>query len=211
MEIRWLGQSCVVVNSAPHDVYFEPFPGLAHPKAKDDGSTVVTFSHPGVLRQHRDEWGASAHLLEGPGEYEIAALALRGVATPMTARDGTRGVNTVYVLEAEGVSICHLGTLSGALSTPALQAIGNVDILIVPAGGPGILSVDAAAAVVRAVEPDIVVPMHYVSGTTGDGIGPIPQLLKELGVSPPDPLPRLNVTRSNLPEEMKVVLLRPVA
>jgi len=211
MEIRWLGQSCFVVTSGPHEVYFEPFPGLAHPLAKDDGSTVVTFSHAGVLRQHREEWGANAHLLEGPGEYEIAALAFRGVPTPMTGRDGARTTNTVYVLEAEGVSVCHLGTLSGTLSTPALQAIGNVDVLMVPAGGPGILAADAAAAVVRAVEPDIVVPMHYVSGGGADGMGPIPQMLKELGVSAPDSLPRLNVTRSNLPEEMKVVLLRAAA
>lgn len=204
MEIRWLGQSCFVVTSGPHDVYFEPFPGLAHPKAKEDGSTVVTFSHAGILRQHREEWGAAAHLLEGPGEYEIAALAFRGVPTPM----GARGINTVYVLEAEGVSVCHLGTLSGTLSTPALQAIGNVDVLMVPAGGPSILPGDAAAAVVRSVEPDIVVPMHYVTGGGADGMGPIPQMLRELGVTAPDPLPRLNVTRSNLPEEMKVVLLR---
>ena len=210
MEIRWLGQSCFVVTSGPHDVYFEPFPGLAHPKAKEDGSTVVTFSHAGVLRQHRDEWGTNAHLLEGPGEYEIAALAFRGVPTPMTARDGARVVNTVYVLEAEGISVCHLGTLSGTLSSPALQAIGNVDVLMVPAGGPGVLPVDAAATVVRSVEPDIVVPMHYVAAGGDDGMGPIPKLLKELGVGTPDPLPRLTVTRSNLPEEMKVVLLRPV-
>jgi L-ascorbate metabolism protein UlaG (beta-lactamase superfamily) len=208
MEIRWLGQSCFVATSGPHDVYFEPFPALAHPKAKDDGSTVVTFSHAGVLRQHREEWGANAHLLEGPGEYEIAALALRGVPTPMTARDGSRTINTVYVLEAEGISVCHLGTLTGTLSSAALQAIGNVDVLMVPAGGPGILATDAAAAVVRAVEPDVLVPMHYVASAGTEGMGPIPQLLKELGVSAPDPLPRLNVTRSNLPEELKVVLLR---
>lgn len=209
MDIRWLGQSCLVVTSGPHDVYFEPFPGLAHPGAKDDGSTVVTFSHAGVMRQHRREWGANAHLLEGPGEYEIAALAVRGIPTPITGRDGTRGINTVYVLEAEGVSVCHLGTLSGTLSTQALQAIGNVDVLMVPAGGSGILPVDAAAAVVRSVEPDVVIPMHYVNSSANDGMGPIPQMLKELGIPPPDPLPRLNVTRSNLPEEMKVVLLRP--
>jgi L-ascorbate metabolism protein UlaG (beta-lactamase superfamily) len=80
---------------------------------------------------------------------------------------------------------------------------------MVPAGGPGILPVDAAATVVRSVEPDVVIPMHYVASSANDGMGPIPQMLKELGVKPPDALPRLNVTRSNLPEEMKVVLLRP--
>ncbi|MBM3958712.1 MAG: MBL fold metallo-hydrolase [SAR202 cluster bacterium] len=208
MEIRWLGQSCFVVTSGPHDVYFEPYPALSHPKAKDDGSTVVTFSHAGVLRQHRQEWGQAAHLLEGPGEYEIAALAFRGIPTPLTARDGSRSLNTVYVMEAEGISVCHVGTLAGTLATSALQAIGNVDILMVPAGGPGIMPVDSVASMIRAVEPDIVIPMHYVASAGQEGIGPIPVLLKELGVTPPDPAPRLSVSRSNLPPEMKVVLLR---
>ncbi|MBI4306338.1 MAG: MBL fold metallo-hydrolase [Chloroflexi bacterium] len=209
MEIRWLGHSCFLVTSGPHEVYFEPYAGLEHPKGKEDGSTVVTFSHSGVLREHRNEWGKFAHLLEGPGEYEIAALAFRGIATPMTNRNGTRGLNTIYVLEAEGVMVCHMGVLTGKLATPALQAIGNVDVLMMPAGGPGVLGVDEAASVVRALEPDIVVPMHYVASAGPEGMGPIPQLLKELGVSAAEPAPRLNVTRNNLPEELRVTVLRP--
>ncbi len=211
MDIRWLGRSTIEVRSADSMVLFDPFPKAPRPQVPAEGATVVTASHDDPARVEVDSWRRNAQVLEGPGEYEISGLALRAIATPRTDPEEARAVNTVYVLEVERVSLCHLGYLGERLSAQALQTIGAVDVLFPPANGDGVIGPEEVAAVIRQLDPKIVVPIYYGKNGSGANSPLIKRLVSEIGVAAGDPIPRLNVTRSNLPAEMRVVVLRPPA
>ena len=54
-------------------------------------------------------------------------------------------MNTIYVLKAEELNICHLGDLGHILTDHQVEDIGDVDILMIPVGGT--YTVDAKTAV----------------------------------------------------------------
>ena len=104
--------------------------------------------------------------------------------------------------------MCHLGAVTGALTPRQAQEIGQPDALVVAAGGAG-LSVAAAAQLVNQISPRIVIPVRYSAGDgEGDGLAPLSRLLGELGVAESAEQPRLSVTATNLPREMRVVALK---
>lgn len=197
MEITWLGGSAVRVRSGDAVVVMGADDALPDDLAAD----IVTLSC-GEARSAGD-----ARVLSGPGEYEIAGFYISGLATALNAGDaegGERRINTVFSLRAEDVSVCHLGAVAGALTPRQAQEIGQPDALVVEAGGAG-LSVAAAAQLVNQISPRIVIPVRY---SAGDGLAPLSRLLGELGVAEAAEQPRLSVTATNLPREMRVVALK---
>ncbi len=209
MEIRWLGRSTIEIRSGASMVVFDPFPRAPLPKVLGEGARVVTASHRDPARVDVAPWRKDAQILEGPGEYEIAGLAIRGIPTLRSDPDEPRAINTVFVLEVERIAACHLGLLSARLTSQALQMVGSVDILFSPANGDGVLGVEEAAAAIRQIDPKIVVPIYYAENGSGPDSPMIKKLVSEIGVPVGDPVPRLTISRSNLPTEMRVVVLRP--
>ena len=72
-----------------------------------------------------------------------------------------RGKNTIYLMEVDEVSICHLGDLGHVLTVEQVEEIDSVDVLLLPVGGVSTINASMAAEVVRQLEPKVVVPMHY--------------------------------------------------
>ncbi|MBM3956861.1 MAG: MBL fold metallo-hydrolase [Gemmatimonadetes bacterium] len=204
MQLRWLGHSTFELRADVGTVVFEPFPGLLRPGHAFDPNTVVTVSSARLDRAALAGLPESVRVLQGPGEYEVSGLAVRGVPTPLEDPDDPRLINTVYVAAAEGLNVCHLGTLRSRPSAQALQLIGRVDVLMVPAAGDD-PPAEVTAAAVREIEPTIILPMGC--GPGGVATPAVSSLLSELGTTAGDPVSRLVVTRSNLGEEQRVVLL----
>ena len=204
MEIRWLGRSAFELRTAVGMVVFDPFRGATGSGYAFDSNTVVAVSSPRLDRSGLAAFPASAQVLSGPGEYEVSGLGVRGVATPLEDADDPQLVNTVYVVEAEGLNVCHLGSLRSTLSTQALQTIGRVDVLMVSVAEEDGLSPELAAGIVRQIEPTVILPMGYEGSNQPPAVA---RFLSELGTTAGDPVGRLAVTRSNLGDEQRVVIL----
>ena len=117
--------------------------------------------------------------------------------------------NTAYVIEYDSASVCHLGNPSGIPAQPQLEALGTVNVLLVPVGGGQGLNAAQAAEIISMIQPSIVIPMHFSSGITQLKLDPLSRFLKEMGLSNIQSEPSLKVTRTNLPEETQVVVLDP--
>ena len=73
-----------------------------------------------------------------------------------------RGANTLFLIEVDGVRIVHCGDLGQPqLTDEQLKALGEVDVLLIPVGGVYTVDGKQAADIVRQVNPQIVVPIHY--------------------------------------------------
>jgi L-ascorbate metabolism protein UlaG (beta-lactamase superfamily) len=115
--------------------------------------------------------------------------------------------NVVYVFEFNDMTVCHLGDLSQVLTQAQVEALPNIDVLIVPVGGGTALNADEAAEVISLVEPSIVIPMHYQTPLEVVHLDPLNKFLKEMGVTEHAPQDSLRVTHSDLPQETQVVVL----
>jgi len=106
-------------------------------------------------------------LIEGPGEYEIGDFSIRGVSAirHLDAPDA-EPIATIYRIETGDVRIALLGNIASNLEEEQLEALGVVDILILPVGGSGYtLDATSAAALVRNIDPKVVIPIHYADST----------------------------------------------
>lgn len=102
-------------------------------------------------------------LIEGPGEYGIADFDIRGVAAQrhLDAETDPKK-STMYRIEAGDIRIALIGNIYEKLSEDQLEDLGIVDIVIIPVGGGGYtLDPEGAAALVRSIDPKVVVPIHY--------------------------------------------------
>lgn len=115
---------------------------------------------------HGDHCGvdglAAARVITGPAPGAVGDIAYRGVPTFHDDVGGAkRGDNTVFVLQVDGLTLCHLGDLGHVLSPEQAAAIGQVDVLMVPIGGFYTLDAVAARSVVAQLAPRIAIGMHY--------------------------------------------------
>ena len=72
-----------------------------------------------------------------------------------------RGKTLLFLLEAEDLRVAHLGDLGCLLDADQLDALGRVDILMLPVGGFYTLDAAGAKEVMEQLDPRITIPMHY--------------------------------------------------
>ncbi|OGN10038.1 MAG: hypothetical protein A3J46_04225 [Candidatus Yanofskybacteria bacterium RIFCSPHIGHO2_02_FULL_41_11] len=209
MTIMWFGQSCFRIETKEGSILIDPFSkeiGLRPPKIKDD-LVLVTHDH----HDHNNVADANpeAFIIKNPGEYEKQGIAVHGILAYHDKSEGKeRGLNTIYIIKAEEMTICHLGDLGQEkLSDEQVQAIGDIDILMIPVGGTYTINSKEAVAVISQIEPKIIMPMHYKTPDLKVDIESADKFIKELGLTP-EKTDKFKMVKKNLPtEEMKLIVL----
>lgn len=210
MTISWFGHSCFRIEAKEGSILIDPFGkevGLRPPKIKDD---LVLVSHGHYDHSNTQEAGPESFIIDHPGEYERKGIHVQGIPSFHDKVQGAeRGLNTIYVIKAEDMTICHLGDFGQEkLDDAQVEAIGDVDVLMVPVGGTYTTDAKEAAAVVSQVEPKIIIPMHYkLPGLKVEVDGP-EKFVKEIGLTP-EKLDKYRVAKKLLPvEETKLVMFQ---
>ena len=212
MEITWYGHSCFrLTERGMATVVVDPFDskaiGYAPLKLKAD---IVTVSHDAPGHNNAEAVKGTSHVIKTPGEFEIGGVFITGVQTDGTgsgkkAKDQIR--NTLYVFDYEGLTVAHLGDLKQVPTQAEIEALGTVNVALVPVGGGGGLNAAKAAEVISLLEPNIVVPMHYATPEVKVSLDSLNKFMKEMGLGKQEAQPSLKVSRSGLPEETHVVVL----
>jgi L-ascorbate metabolism protein UlaG (beta-lactamase superfamily) len=202
MEIHWLGNSTFEIRSSVGIVVVDHQGGLPKQTDLDDDNTVFVYS-----KGERSSYPVSDHhVLAGPGEYEIGGLSVRGVATPADDPSISQEINTVYVIDADGLQVATLGNPGYQPSAQSVQQISKVDVLIINTESQG-LEPDEMSAVIRNLEPKMIVPSGY-DAASGKPSAAMQRLLTELGVKDCEATSKLTVNKSGLPDERAVVVLQ---
>jgi L-ascorbate metabolism protein UlaG (beta-lactamase superfamily) len=210
MEITWYGHSCFrLTERSMATVVTDPFDngsiGYGPLKLKAD---IVTISHDASGHNNAKAVKGTSHVITGPGEFEIGGVFITGVQTNGTGKKGSdEPRNTLYVFDYEGITVAHLGDLKRVPSQTEVEALGAVNVALVPVGGGGGLNAAKAAEVISLLEPNIVIPMHYATKDVKLKLDSLDKFLKEMGLSASQPEASLKVTRTGLPDETHVVVL----
>lgn len=211
MEIVWYGHSCFRLSERGlATVVTDPFDsevvGYEALKLKAD---IVTVSHEAPGHNHLAAVKGYSHAITGPGEYEIGGVFITGVQTDGQGKKAAeRPRNTLYVFDFDGLTVAHLGDLRTVPTQAEIEALGTVNIALVPVGGGEGMNAAKAAEVVSLLEPNLVIPMHYQTPAAKLHLDRLDKFLKEMGLHEVETLPTLKVGKSSLPEETKVIVLR---
>lgn len=167
MELQFFGGNCFKLASKKVTfVIDDNLADLGKKKVTKDGEIMI-FTH--------DVQSASDNFtIASPGQYEIAGISIIGVAARAhTEPEGDRSA-TMYRINAEGVSIGVLGHIYPDLSDAQMEALGMIDVLIIPVGGYG-YTMDAVEArrMISKIEPKLVIPSHYADASLKY---PVPQM-----------------------------------
>jgi L-ascorbate metabolism protein UlaG (beta-lactamase superfamily) len=136
-EIEYKGGNGIVVSSKKAVLNIDPklsLVGLKDIKTKDEVelATEVRF---------RVENSDARIIIDSPGEYEVGDFTIRGVAATRHIDTAEQEkLSTIYRVECSDVKIAVIGNVAPVLDEEQLEAIGMVDILVLPVGGGGIRS-----------------------------------------------------------------------
>lgn len=169
MKIEWLGHACFRINDS---LVIDPYKDNSVPgyePLRITGDKVVC-SH-----EHADHSGRENVELTG----KECPLKITDLASWHDDQQGAlRGPNTIYIVEADGEKLVHLGDLGHFPNDEQLTAIRGADYLLIPAGGFYTIDGAMAAKICEAAEPKQIIPMHYRWGGHGyDVIGTLDEFL----------------------------------
>ena len=208
MDIYYLGHSSFRLRGREATVITDPFPkGLGYNLGRI-AAQIVTVSHHHPNHDAVSSVVGTPTVVEGPGEYEISSVFITGVGTYHDREKGARrGKNTVYVVEMDDLTVCHLGDLGHVLTTDETELMSQVDVLLVPVGGVTSLDAASAAEVVTLLDPRIVIPMHYRTPVADTALEGPEGFFRQMGLKEPQAESKLSIAHSSLPSETQVVLL----
>lgn len=203
MDIQYYGANCVRITTKKSNILIDPQSDITSINPGTQKIDTILTTQKQFISSNNDN---SIFIVDGPGEYEFEDYSIVGVAAqPHTGSTGDKSA-TIYRITSQEVSILILGHVDSKLSEQQLETLGMVDIVIIPVGGGG-YTLDAvdAAAVVRVIEPKIVIPVH----TNDDGLSyELPQdnvelFIKELGAQVSEELVEKLKVKS-LPEQITI-------
>ncbi len=210
MEITWYGHSCFRLTERNYaTVVTDPFDnkaiGYDMLKLKAE---IVTISHDAPGHNNSDTVKGTTHVITGAGEFEIGGVFITAIQTDAGGKKKEKtSRNTLYTFDYDGITVAHLGDLKTVPTQAEIEALGTVNVVLIPVGGGSSLNAAKAAEVVSMIEPNLVVPMHYSTPASKLSLDPLNKFLKEMGLNKVESQPSLKVTRSGLPDETHVMVL----
>jgi len=208
MEITWLGHSCFRIKGSRTTLITDPYsPELGYSLGKQEAQ-IVTISHQHPGHSYIQGIKGEPKAITGPGEYEVGGVLIIGMKTYHDdEKGGKRGKNTIYLIQIDELSICHLGDLGHTLTTEQIEDIDNIDVLLLPVGGVSTIDASKAAAIVRQLEPKAIIPMHYKTAALKRTLEPVDLFIKEMGIKEINSQPKISFNKTNIPASTQVFLL----
>lgn len=215
LRIHYLGHAAFALATPGGQLVVTDYTGfIGNPDIVPDVVTM-NIAHDSHYTDHPDPripmvlrgWGPlglPARIDEQSGDLHIRNVTsdLRGPFGEGGRKDG----NSIFLFEAAGLCIGHLGHLHQKLSLGQRAAIGRLDVVMVPVDGGFTMDAAAMAEVVRDLHAPVVLPMHWFSA---EGLaGFLAQVKGDFEVVYAHG-PELELSRATLPRQPTVWVLDP--
>jgi L-ascorbate metabolism protein UlaG (beta-lactamase superfamily) len=148
-----------------------------------------------------------------PGEtearHDVTLKDLKVWNVPTNVRDWNGGVringNSIFVFAVNDLCIAHLGHLHQRLTKEHIEALGRIDVLMVPIDGSFTMGVPLMVDVIKQLQPKVVLPMHYWGRSQ---VERFQGLMAELDADFVWPDKRsVELVREQLPEKLTVIVV----
>lgn len=207
MDLQFYGANCIsLTHKGTRVVVDDNLADLGGKSIlKADDVALYTASH-----------GASTParlLLDSPGEFEVSDVSIIGLAARAHIDEPNQKHATIFKLTTGEQNVLVTGHIYPELNEAQLEAIGLVDVLIIPVGGSG-YTLDAVGALklIKEIEPKLVIPTHYADNSLNY---PVPQqdlasVLKDLSMEPRETVSKLRLKPGELSDVTQLTILEKV-
>jgi len=209
MKIQWLGHACFLLTSSSGvRVLTDPFdPSVGYPVPSVEAD-IVTTSHQHSDHNYTQAVKGAFQLINSAGSYSVKGIDVLGVDTFHDDAGGAkRGKNLIFRFTIDGLTVAHCGDLGHPLSPEQAQAVGPVDVLIVPVGGYYTIDALTAKGVAEQLKARLTVPMHFKTPVMDFPITTVDPFIEAMGGAQRAGTTEIEVTRASLPAQAGVIVL----
>lgn len=207
MDIQYFGANCVRISTKKASIVVDD--NLSElgqkPVTKSGDIALFTGAH-GIPDNNVD----TKIIIDKPGEYEVSDISIQGIAARSHMDEENAQSATVFKIVDEDIKIVVVGHIHPDLSDEQLEAIGMVDVLVVPVGGNG-YTLDGVGAlkVVRKVDPKVVIPTHFDEKGFEYPVTqqPLEEAINALAMEPKETVSKFKVKPSELTDTTQLVIL----
>jgi L-ascorbate metabolism protein UlaG (beta-lactamase superfamily) len=204
MQIYWQGYSSIRIETKQGDescmIMTDPYQNEASMRLPRTAEPdILLLSNQDTKIFNSEGVAGEPFIISEPGEYEVRGVFAYGIQDP--SADAGKKRPLVYRIEAEDISIGYLGCLNRPLTDFEIERLGNIDILILPVGGNGVLDAKIASKTMSQIEPRILVPVHYHVSGIKTKLDTVDQFCGALGVCKRENVNKLKISKKDLPAE----------
>jgi L-ascorbate metabolism protein UlaG (beta-lactamase superfamily) len=168
VRLTYVGHSTFLIESPRRVRIATDYNDYVRPPVVPD---IVTMNHAHSTHYSDHPDPAIKFVLRGwtpdnkPAEHDLTFEDVRVRNVPTNIRDGSGGTerygNSIFVFEIAHLCIAHLGHLHHTLTQQQLDALGRVDVVLVPIDGSYTLDLEGMVEVLQALKAPLMIPMHY--------------------------------------------------
>lgn len=200
MEIQFYGANCVRLSTKKASIIIDDVDNK-HAKAGD--IALFTGTH--------DKPKAEVKILfDQPGDFEVSDISIQGIAARAHMDEEGKRSATMFKIIGDDVKVAVLGHIYPELNDVQLEALGLVDVLVIPVGGHG-YTLDGVGAlkVIKKIEPKIIAPTHYADKVVTYEVpqSSLEDVLKEIAMEPKETVPKLKVKGGELLNEATQLII----
>lgn len=205
MELQYYGANCLKLSARKAQIVVDDNLAQLGLKAVTKPSDISLRTNK-MFPDHPD----AVFRAEMPGEYEISGVVIHGVAARgHVDAEGTKNA-VIYTIQADDTKVAIIGHIYPELSEDQLEAIGMVDVAVVPVGGNGYtLDGTGALNVIKQIEPKAVIPTHYSDKAIRYEVPQteLADAVKNLGMEIAETVGRYKIKPAELSDTTKLIIL----
>jgi len=184
VKLYWIGHASFWIKE-PVSIVMDPFDEQISSNFPKIRAKIVTESHQHFDHAAHKRVGGSFELLTKPEKRTFPKVTIEGFPAfhdkeqgmkrgrnimfkfsfpkaPTPQKEGEQGGAAPEEAPADApFTILHAGDLGHLLTAEEVQALGKIDVLCVPVGGTYTLDPQEAADFTSALNPNLVIPMHF--------------------------------------------------
>lgn len=160
MEIEFFGANCFRIKTKQATIVVDDDLDKHGAKTITKEADVLLVTNRGL---NTSSAASRARLtLESPGEFEIGDISVSGIQARGHMDEEDKETATVFQCSYAGATVTVIGHIHPDISNTVQELAGGTDVLLLPVGGNGYtLDAVGAVTVMKAIEPDVVIPAHY--------------------------------------------------
>jgi L-ascorbate metabolism protein UlaG (beta-lactamase superfamily) len=204
MEFQYYGANCLRIATKKAQIVVDDNLDKIGLKSVTKPTDISLHTHANIPTQ------TSHFTVDMPGEYEISGVVIHGIGARSHVDVEGKKSAVIYTLSADDMKVAILGHIYPDLSEAQLEAIGLVDIAIVPVGNNGYtMDGTGALTVIKKIEPKVVIPTHYADKAIKYEVEQVElaEALKNLAMEPSETLDKYRPNRADWTDTAKLIVL----